>query len=50
MRRVLVSGSDRQDWLHLIDRGPVQVALAKPFAAAELIAVVEDCAQRGERE
>jgi two-component system nitrogen regulation response regulator NtrX len=42
VRCVLVSGSDRAAWAHLLERGMVESVLAKPFCMADLIAMVED--------
>jgi DNA-binding NtrC family response regulator len=42
VRCVLISGSERSAWRHLVERGVVQTALAKPFHSAELVALVED--------
>jgi DNA-binding NtrC family response regulator len=47
VRCVLVSGSDRTQWGHLVEQGIVHRALTKPFDAAELIALVEDGPEAG---
>jgi DNA-binding response OmpR family regulator len=41
VRCILVSGSDRAAWEHLLRRGMVCSALRKPFDLADLIAMVE---------
>jgi DNA-binding NtrC family response regulator len=41
VRCILVSGSDRDAWTHLLDPGLVHCALRKPFHRADLIALVE---------
>jgi DNA-binding NtrC family response regulator len=41
VRCVLVSGSDREAWAHLLERGIVDRALPKPIHVADLIALVE---------
>jgi DNA-binding NtrC family response regulator len=41
VRCVLISGSERNAWNHLVEQGVVQTALKKPFGAEELIALVE---------
>jgi DNA-binding NtrC family response regulator len=41
VRCVLISGSDRAAWAHLLQRGIVDSALPKPFRIADLIALVE---------
>jgi DNA-binding NtrC family response regulator len=42
VRCVLISGSDRHVWNHLIEDGVVHTALRKPFDTAEFIAIVEE--------
>jgi DNA-binding NtrC family response regulator len=51
VRCVLISGSERIVWKHLVERGIVQMVLKKPFDTAELLALVEDGDRRpdGER-
>ena len=41
VRCVLVSGSDRDAWAHLLERGIVEQALRKPLDMDDLIALVE---------
>jgi DNA-binding NtrC family response regulator len=48
-RRVLVSGSQRAEWKHLLEQELVHAVLAKPFEHAELIAAVDGTHDGGSR-
>jgi DNA-binding NtrC family response regulator len=46
VRCVLISGSDRSAWNHLLERGVVEAALTKPFDTDRLVALMGDLETR----
>jgi DNA-binding NtrC family response regulator len=50
VRCVLISGSERSAWNHLVEQGVVETALRKPFGTDELIALVEKLVEKEEEE